>query len=191
MMKFEIISPQMLSTLKIMCRKKSLVGLLIANLVVFVPFVFWMSISPLLPPDHLMSIPRVLSYELLFRSLSFGFLLCFVGSLFIGIPTIYHLTLNEEIKRSQFAKETVLVTMLASAFFGFLLCVSMGAAAVFPLAAFLIFITLIVPSIIATTVYWFIAIREPKEKVSLITFSILFLFYNFLCSNFAALAATD
>ncbi|HEY8189721.1 MAG TPA: hypothetical protein VIF12_03500, partial [Micavibrio sp.] len=87
-----------MNTAKINFSRKHFLILVGSNLIVLLPFVGWMTYSPLLSPDYLMNTQPVVSFSIFFRSFLFGFGACVAATLLVGFPTLYGLEKATSVK---------------------------------------------------------------------------------------------
>lgn len=174
---------------KLILSKRSAFFLLVANLIVLLPFVGWMSISPLLPPDYyLMSVPRTLSFTLVLGSVAMGLGASIIATVLIGIPSLYLLSKAEHSGPGRYMREISLWVLIWSLVAGLLFGLwGGGMVAIWTSAGF--FLAFCLPANLAGLIYCYLIDKENRSTPLLIFLVVLFLMWNLLSGNFAAVVA--
>lgn len=176
---------------KIRLSKKQVLALIVANLFVLIPFVGWMAIAPLLPPDYLMSVPRTLSVGWFMKGMLWGLICCLVGTLFIGWPALYRLEERHATHVGAYFREILLWVVIYSLIIGALSAGLSMSLTAFLMPAGICAAFLALPSVLAGLIYWHLAVRESRDYWVLVFMVVLFLLWNLMAVNIAAFVGTD
>ncbi len=167
--------------------KRSLFSLLVANLVVFVPFVLWMGMVQFFEPEYVRDVPPRFS----FPAVGFltGLLLAITGTAFIAIPSLYSLMKRQKSKVDEYWKESM--------FWLFILCLCLGAFAGLPTMNFMLvfggawvsFLLFLLPVSLCVLTYWYLAVRQSRNLKVLAGIAGLFLLWNYSCLQLVGVMA--
>lgn len=177
--------------LKIVLSKVQLPALILANLIVLIPFVGWMTIAALLPPDYLMSIPRVVSVSFFLKMLFLGLACCVAGNLLIGLPTLYRLESKIDQGIWGYLSEIMIWVLAWSSVLALVLAVISMDFAAFFLGLAVLIVALTTPSWLIGLIYRYVGMAGKLSKSGLFFTILLFLIWNLAVANLAAVIGAD
>ena len=181
--------------LRFLFSKKSVIGLLVANLITLIPFLCGVVLVPLLDAgtDVGAGIIQPFSYDALWGMAQFGGIASLLGTLLLAAPVICYLGSRDRTSYADYTSTLLVwvagVCLLAS-FMAVLLTQNIASI----MAVFLFFPIVWVPAWMACAAYWLVAVKEPQHIVktsSMVMFVLALLLWFFMSINFGAFIATD
>jgi hypothetical protein len=161
-----------------------------SNLVVLIPFVGWLSVSPLLPPDEYMNAPRDLTFSLFMNSLIFGLTCSVIVNCLIGLPALNRLRETGKDSLKAYAQEIALWVGGWCCGIGILVSIFSAPTFIFT-GAIILFIALSIPIYLAGLIYWSTTVRTEKKNWLTGVIVLLFALWNLEAALIAALSAAD
>lgn len=184
-----------IDALRFLLSGKSLLGLLIANLITFIPFLAGVMYVPLFDSGAVLGagVIQPFSYNTLWGVTKFATVSCLLGTILLAVPTICYLHIKGKTNYDDYASILLawvsIVCLISSVIIAFA-----TKNMIIVLIIFLIFPILWVPAWLACVSYWLMVVKKPQHTFktsSKVMFVLAWLFWLLMSLNFGGFIFTD